>query len=82
MMDDPTDTLHNLNRLIWMAIFFAGFVIFAFIEWRSAEPVPMRWFLLTSIWSAVSAFGFTAGKWWLLRGDEKRDADPGEDRHV
>ncbi|UCE90118.1 MAG: hypothetical protein JSW10_04690 [Pseudomonadota bacterium] len=66
-MSSATDSAEVLNRVIWMLLFLVGATLFAWLEWSGDEPSTMGWFLLTSIWSAVSGIGFTACSWWLQR---------------
>ena len=56
----------DVIRIAWMAIFLLGVAIFAWLEWRGSEPSAMAWFLLTSLWSAISGIGYTVMHWYLV----------------
>ena len=49
----------NVNRYLWMLIFFAGIALSILMEWLATTTSPMVWFLLTGVWSAVCGIGFT-----------------------
>jgi hypothetical protein len=57
--------LRILNRLIWSVVFFAGVIIFIWMEWNSSPTGAMFWFFKTSMWSMVCAIGFSIFEWIL-----------------
>ncbi len=63
--------LRALNRIVWIALFFALSVTFAWLEWRSEGRSTMGWFLATGLWSAACGIGFSGGEWWIRRSGVK-----------
>jgi len=55
-----------LNRILWMLIFIAGSIVFAYWDNSDLTNLNIGWFLSTSIWSAVVGIGYSITD-WLLR---------------
>lgn len=54
------------NRVVWSVIFFAGVVIFAWIQW-GGDGGLVGWFIETSLWSAACGIGYSVGEWYKIR---------------
>ena len=57
--------LRALNWLVWSIIFFAGVIIFTWMEWGGGSAGTMFWFFKTSMWSMVCAICFSIFEWIL-----------------
>jgi len=53
------------NRVAWSVIFFLGSGVFALLGWHGSEVSAMAWFILTSLWSAFCAIGYTVLYWFI-----------------
>jgi hypothetical protein len=65
-------TMAIVIRVAWMAVFLLGAAALAWLEWRSAEPSAMAWFLLSGLWSAVCGIGYTVMHWFKLERAPRR----------
>jgi len=52
----------KLNRYLWITVFLAGAVVMSTLHWQE-EYHTFGWFLLTSLWSAFCAIGFSIFYW-------------------
>ena len=44
-----------------------GAIVIAWMEWQDNNSSAMAWFLLTSLWSAVTGIGYTVVHWFIER---------------
>jgi len=47
-------------------MFFIGVILFGWLEWQYQTGSGMVWFMLTSLWSAICAIGYTVLNWFLV----------------
>ena len=53
-------------RVAWMVIFLVGAAASAWLEWTSAAPSAIAWFLISGVWSAVCGIGYTVLHWFAV----------------
>lgn len=63
----------DINRIVWMVLFLLGVVVFAWITWQDGSSSQMAWFILTSLWSAVCAIGYSILHWFIV--DRKTESN-------
>lgn len=56
----------EVNRIFWMIAFLLGVIVFGWLEWQDSNSSQIAWFMLTSLWSAVCAIGYTVIDWFLV----------------
>jgi hypothetical protein len=74
-METKNDNLKtDINRLVWMIIFFLVACALAIMEWQERELPLMGWFLAAGVWSAICGIGYSVCDWLLQAGSKSSSA--------